>query len=482
VLTSVGPGGVGPLAHYRAFGARPRSAEAIAEVTAEMELHRGVNFVCLPVRPAAVVTVENLAGRLGASQIVWTQPDANGRGVFRSWIRGLGRQPAPPLGAAGGYVVVGTSNVQAVVRLQGRPWGNLAYRVDLAPGLNLVGVPKTVAVMRTTAELLALTSARFAVTLAGSGVARRYRVYLPGDVGEPLVAGAGYLLSLARWQRVDLAGFQRLPAELKLGFTGRDGSPDGSLLYVRSRWYRPDLGLFLSQDPLLQDPKTAIDFITEQGSLGANPYVYVGSNPLRWTDPTGERVYVGQHGALLRTGANFFQHRSILLVPDNPNDFGNSPLFQGRRGATLGGQPGGPSIQRETRSGSPQLNLLTLRSAPNFAGDALSGDYVLVETPPGQTDTDFILNLIGASEAYTDRVEYSQFPCPSLGTYNSNSYVAGVIRAAGGTPPTVSGIAPGYDKPLPIRFTPRQSFTPPQPQPHDCPDCRIRNIRWRWNR
>ena len=36
------------------------------------------------------------------------------------------------------------------------------------------------------------------------------------------------MLSLARWQRVDLAGFQRLPAELKLGFTGRDGSPDGA--------------------------------------------------------------------------------------------------------------------------------------------------------------------------------------------------------------------------------------------------------------
>jgi RHS repeat-associated protein len=73
----------------------------------------------------------------------------------------------------------------------------------------------------------------------------------------------------------------------RLGFTGRDGTSNPALVYLRNRWYDPATGRFLSQDPLLQDPAAAVDFIKRQGVFGANPYIYCGNNPLSRRDPTG---------------------------------------------------------------------------------------------------------------------------------------------------------------------------------------------------
>lgn len=71
------------------------------------------------------------------------------------------------------------------------------------------------------------------------------------------------------------------------------------------------------------------------------------------------------------------------------------------------------------------------------------------------TDTHFINNLVKASSCFKG-VPYS-FPdrggYMGVGEYNSNSYVAGLIIAAGGTPPslTMNGQwqAPGYSNPIP---------------------------------
>jgi RHS repeat-associated protein len=58
------------------------------------------------------------------------------------------------------------------------------------------------------------------------------------------------------------------------GYTGRE--PDGTgLIYYRARAYDPTLGRFTQRDPI--------------GLAGGlNPYVYVGNNPVNFTDPTGE--------------------------------------------------------------------------------------------------------------------------------------------------------------------------------------------------
>ncbi len=50
-----------------------------------------------------------------------------------------------------------------------------------------------------------------------------------------------------------------------------EGSPPGGLYYLRARYYDPETGRFLSQDPI----------------PGVNPYAYVGNKPVRFVDPSG---------------------------------------------------------------------------------------------------------------------------------------------------------------------------------------------------
>ncbi|HVX46633.1 MAG TPA: RHS repeat-associated core domain-containing protein [Mycobacteriales bacterium] len=74
-------------------------------------------------------------------------------------------------------------------------------------------------------------------------------------------------------------------------YTGREsgaGVPAG-LQYQRARWYDPQLGRFLSEDP------------TGHGGSGTNLYSYAGSDPLDATDPTGEMPQLV--GACLAGGA-----------------------------------------------------------------------------------------------------------------------------------------------------------------------------------
>jgi RHS repeat-associated protein len=57
-------------------------------------------------------------------------------------------------------------------------------------------------------------------------------------------------------------------------YTGRERDPDTGLLYYRARFYDPELGRFLSEDPI--------------GLAGGiNPFAYVANNPVAYSDPRG---------------------------------------------------------------------------------------------------------------------------------------------------------------------------------------------------
>jgi RHS repeat-associated protein len=62
-------------------------------------------------------------------------------------------------------------------------------------------------------------------------------------------------------------------------FTGRDYDSETGLYYYRARYYDSLFGRFLSEDPL------------GFSSQLANLYQYVFNNPVRWTDPSGLKVY-----------------------------------------------------------------------------------------------------------------------------------------------------------------------------------------------
>lgn len=60
----------------------------------------------------------------------------------------------------------------------------------------------------------------------------------------------------------------------RYGYTGRERDADTGLYYYRARWYDPQQGRFISEDPI--------------GLAGGiNLYGYVANNPLRFTDPSG---------------------------------------------------------------------------------------------------------------------------------------------------------------------------------------------------
>ncbi|HWN08496.1 MAG TPA: Ig-like domain-containing protein [Pyrinomonadaceae bacterium] len=63
----------------------------------------------------------------------------------------------------------------------------------------------------------------------------------------------------------------------RYGYTGRERDPDTGLLYYRARWQDPQVGRFISEDPI--------------GFLGrdVNVYGYVSNDPLRMIDPSGLR-------------------------------------------------------------------------------------------------------------------------------------------------------------------------------------------------
>jgi RHS repeat-associated protein len=57
-------------------------------------------------------------------------------------------------------------------------------------------------------------------------------------------------------------------------YTGRERDPDTGLMYYRARWYDPQLGRFISEDPI--------------GLAGGiNQFTYVSNNPQNATDPSG---------------------------------------------------------------------------------------------------------------------------------------------------------------------------------------------------
>jgi RHS repeat-associated protein len=107
-----------------------------------------------------------------------------------------------------------------------------------------------------------------------------------------------------------------------LRYTGRQLDPETGLYYYRARYYDPDLGRFLSEDPL------------GFGS-GINFYAYVGNNPVNRNDPTGliDVIFGAGGSAVAPTGVE--GSGGIFFGFDNETGQAEGGLF-GAIGAGVG--------------------------------------------------------------------------------------------------------------------------------------------------
>ena len=81
------------------------------------------------------------------------------------------------------------------------------------------------------------------------------------------------------WSSSDVPGS---PTWLR-GYTGHEHLPHFDLINMNGRIYDPILGRMLSSDKYVQDPLFSQSY---------NRYSYVWNNPLRYTDPSGELIWV----------------------------------------------------------------------------------------------------------------------------------------------------------------------------------------------
>ena len=130
------------------------------------------------------------------------------------------------------------------------------------------------------------------------------------------------------------------------GFAGGEYDATFELLYLQARYYHPGLGVFISVDPIVQDPMSPIAWAA---------YTYCGNNPTTRVDPTGmSSSIVGKLiagaialvalGALivLTSGAATPAAASAVAAAE-PTALGTSVTF----GAATGGLIGGFSVAKE---------------------------------------------------------------------------------------------------------------------------------------
>jgi RHS repeat-associated protein len=149
-----------------------------------------------------------------------------------------------------------------------------------------------------------LGTPRMAADRAGSLAGVTRHDYLP--FGEELGAGVG--------GRTTQQGYSQV-ANIRQKFTGYERDNETGLDYAQARYYLSAQGRFTSPDNFLNDT-SAID------PASWNLYAYVRNNPLRYTDPAGEKIYAGglsqaDRDELLKRANYTYGCRSCVSVDKN---------------------------------------------------------------------------------------------------------------------------------------------------------------------
>lgn len=94
----------------------------------------------------------------------------------------------------------------------------------------------------------------------------------------------------------------------RLTWKGLSYDPDVGLTFVRARWYDPNIGRFVSEDPLGLNG-------------GINPYVFANNDPINGTDPSGMDDEINLANYCGSIGGNYvqFSDREVCIGNDGVN-------------------------------------------------------------------------------------------------------------------------------------------------------------------
>lgn len=116
--------------------------------------------------------------------------------------------------------------------------------------------------------------------------------FLTGDPASPHTGADGVLM------RTMFTPFGEVAAQVGAvpvgwptrGYTDHEHDSESDLVYMRARYYDPELGRFLSPDPALNNGGQSFARIHESPQA-ANVYAYVDNDPIGAVDPTGEGTH-----------------------------------------------------------------------------------------------------------------------------------------------------------------------------------------------
>ncbi|MBI3890089.1 MAG: hypothetical protein HY303_01015 [Candidatus Wallbacteria bacterium] len=159
-------------------------------------------------------SLQDLAGDSGASVLIPSRSDADGRGRFVLG-GGSGGLQAESVAAARAYLVVPRGHDVFTLSVSGLAWSTASLKVPLVAGLNLIGYPgpSVPAAIGTADRLLGLAPnavflARVEPNVGGPPGATHFEVFVPGlgIPAFPIEPGRGYILVETRSETLALPG------------------------------------------------------------------------------------------------------------------------------------------------------------------------------------------------------------------------------------------------------------------------------------
>jgi RHS repeat-associated protein len=228
-------------------------------------------------------------------------------------------------------------------------------------------------------------------------------------------------------------------------FTGHERDAESGMDYMLARYYSSSQSRFLSTDPVAIKPERL------RIPQRLNLYTYAANNPIKFFDPTGEDVEVGNRAVKGTLGIG--AHAFIIVKPTGAN----VEKFKDRTD---------PKTGTITLSGHPKDgNLVRTQNDARDVGKATQ--TINVAAPKGTSMEKFEANVIQASDSYKNDAKYEATPGP--GTYNSNSLASGTLKAAGSdhTPTTsdLDGYNAGWDQAVPLPDATADDSPKPEEQP-----------------